>query len=395
MRYVSYVRDNPGKNRFMDEEQRKIDAWTKEHGVVLQKKYRDADDCVDGIRQLINDGVDRKYDRIILDSIYDFGENVGQADQTLRITFFPYGIYFICLDDGYTSEGKTEKELQAYFHEKRFAPQKERLKGYVSQGINVVPRTKKKVPQMPKKRRTAHRKNTSLMSVLLSITIDEKSGRRFEAVEREEGSYILHSKVRRKNVTSISYEKLVRAVYEKIKEEKLTAVCVSERMQDCNEEAEVQLAPLRKEALQLFWETEALVRRRQKIMESIKTDMSQPDETGQCENPEQYDKRQQCENPVRKTKEAADDLQQIEEALKDAEYRFEELVVQEKTIYKAFSKDNPWLKSYRDLEIPKVLTGDFLLDAVYRVLVKDDDTVEIITADDDYKDLLPREWMQP
>ena len=99
MRTVSYTRDTSREGHEAAAQQQNIENWAISHDVKIAERYTDAYDSLSDFRRLIQDGVDRRFDRIILDSIYACGENLNQASEVLLATFFPFGIHFTCIED--------------------------------------------------------------------------------------------------------------------------------------------------------------------------------------------------------------------------------------------------------------------------------------------------------
>ncbi len=90
------------------EQEKRIGRFAKEHGIEIIRHYGDFD-------ELLRDGVSRKFDLVILDSVYTAGKDLFTAREVLAYTFHPAGIEFRCALDGFDSAGKTADELKQYF----------------------------------------------------------------------------------------------------------------------------------------------------------------------------------------------------------------------------------------------------------------------------------------
>ena len=80
--------------------------------------YEDKSDDVlrdGGFEKLKEDGMMRKFDFVIVDSIYRCGKTVSNARDLLQMVFYPAGIGFAVLEDGFCSIGKSDGEMDEYF----------------------------------------------------------------------------------------------------------------------------------------------------------------------------------------------------------------------------------------------------------------------------------------
>lgn len=108
-----------------------IRAYAKENGFKISKTYSDRK--ADGnersaFDQMLQDGMRRDFDLVITDSLRRCGINIWEAQEVLMQTFFPAGIHFVIVEDGFSSIGKTTKEVEAYFSEERGKYNIEKLK---------------------------------------------------------------------------------------------------------------------------------------------------------------------------------------------------------------------------------------------------------------------------
>ena len=83
--------------------------------------------------QLLQDGIQRKFDAVIVDSVFRAGKDLWSAREVLLQTFHFAGIGFIVVEDGFISNGKTNDEAEAYFDQKYGLLRKENIRHRVNQ----------------------------------------------------------------------------------------------------------------------------------------------------------------------------------------------------------------------------------------------------------------------
>lgn len=466
MRYVSYVRDTSREGHEAAVQQQNIEKWAADHEAYpIMERYEDSYGSVDGFRKLISDGIDRRFDFIILDSIHACGESLSQAREVLLVTFFPFGIHFACVDDGFSSARKTEQEVTDYFLEKKadisraiiaramekkydspldgrdvrygyklsedrrylipdevtapvvkeifelfiagkncpdiakqmnaeghIVPIKYKHDAvgcvkeqeyswkyravrqiltnpiYTGQGIKKVRGQETLLEVEPLISRDDYEKVKSCFAALREKQGEIKeseykynvfSGRVWDAVTGQRLScktipktgirvfvkWRTDSTVRKEDRTrNIPYDAVVEMVLERLREEKRLAEKVRERIAADQAEMEKCLDRLREKALLLFWETESIVR------------------AGMTETLE-------------------DD-------------GFGEIMKQEAMIRRAFSAKNPWVDKYCNLEVGESVTKELVGAAVEKVLIADFADVEVVPLKKEWKQMLPKEWME-
>lgn len=297
MRYVSYVRDMTEDGNESEVQQANIDRWMiKNTGGLPVKVYVDDYGSTKGLQSLLDDGADRRFDCVVLDSLASCGENRSQTRYALLKVLSPAGIHFLCVKDGFCSEGKSEQEVDAYF------------KG------------KKPVSAGGTKR---GRKPATPEALLDKRMIDAESGEPLTALV-------------------LPYDEVEGMVLERLREEKHLAQCVMGRLTDCSEELDLALDPIREKATRAYAETAILLR--QNIFPEF-----------------------------------------------DA---FEGIMEEADEINKAFSPQNPWAKTYANLKIGERLTAELARKAVPEVLVSHDGSVSIRPAEEKWKQMLPKEWIE-
>ena len=107
MKCVSYTRTLPWKNHqsklTIAEQNQRIAAYLAEHKELdLQKKYSDRkndEKARAAFDQMTNDGVERKFDCIIVASMYYCGPDFPAVRQAIKETLYAAGIDLIVLDE--------------------------------------------------------------------------------------------------------------------------------------------------------------------------------------------------------------------------------------------------------------------------------------------------------
>ena len=127
MKCVSYTRTLPWKNHqgelTIDEQNQRIAAYLAEHKELdLQKKYSDRkndEKARTAFDQMTNDGVERKFDCIIVASMYYCGPDFPAARQAIEETLYAAGIDLIVLEESLDTRAVSRKEVEDYFEAKR------------------------------------------------------------------------------------------------------------------------------------------------------------------------------------------------------------------------------------------------------------------------------------
>ena len=127
MKCVSYTRTLPWKNHqsklTIAEQNQRIAAYLAEHKELdLQKKYSDRkndEKARAAFDQMTNDGVERKFDCIIVASMYYCGPDFPAVRQAIKETLYATGIDLIVLEEGLDTRAVSRKEVEDYFEAKR------------------------------------------------------------------------------------------------------------------------------------------------------------------------------------------------------------------------------------------------------------------------------------
>ena len=127
MKCVSYTRTLPWKNHQSEltiaEQNQCIAAYLAEHKELdLQKKYSDRkndEKAHIAFDQMTNDGVERKFDCIIVTSMYYCGPDFPAVRQAIKETLYATGIDLIVLEEGLDTRTASRKEVEDYFEAKR------------------------------------------------------------------------------------------------------------------------------------------------------------------------------------------------------------------------------------------------------------------------------------
>lgn len=122
MKCVSYTRTLPWKNHqgelTIAEQNQRIAAYLAEHKELdLQKKYSDRkndEKARTAFDQMTNDGVERKFDCIIVASMYYCGPDFPAARQAIEETLYAAGIDLIVLEESLDTRAVSRKEVEDY-----------------------------------------------------------------------------------------------------------------------------------------------------------------------------------------------------------------------------------------------------------------------------------------
>lgn len=124
MRCVSYTRTTscyPGADIPSDvitSQNERIKNYAVKHGWKIENRYSDRKKSKEentAFEQLLNDGIQRKFDAVIVDSIFRAGKDLWSAREVLLQTLHYAGIGFVVVEDDYISIGKSNAEAEAYF----------------------------------------------------------------------------------------------------------------------------------------------------------------------------------------------------------------------------------------------------------------------------------------
>lgn len=127
MKCVSYTRTMPWKNHtgeltIADQNQRIAEYLAEHKEMDLQKKYSDrkgVENASAAFDKMIDDGAERKFDCIIVASMYYCGPGFPAARQSIKETLYETGVDLIVLEEGLDTRTASRKEVEDYFEEKR------------------------------------------------------------------------------------------------------------------------------------------------------------------------------------------------------------------------------------------------------------------------------------
>lgn len=122
MKWVSYTRsissrigeENPSNT--IAEQNERIARYLKKCGCSVSEKYSDRKrtaEATEGFDKLVQDGMARKFDAVVVDSIFRCGRTLPFAIEALQRTFYPLGIQFAVVEDDFCSTDKTAEEVQS------------------------------------------------------------------------------------------------------------------------------------------------------------------------------------------------------------------------------------------------------------------------------------------
>ncbi|MCD8337849.1 MAG: recombinase family protein [Lachnospiraceae bacterium] len=128
MRCVSYTRaasNRPSisgtKPESIMAQNQRIQDFAKIHGWKIEKKYsdrkRDADEET-AFLEMKKDGMARKFDCVVIDSLYLCGKKTTLASDLFSLVFLPAGIHFAVVEDNIVSFEMDEKDAAEYLRNK-------------------------------------------------------------------------------------------------------------------------------------------------------------------------------------------------------------------------------------------------------------------------------------
>ena len=141
MRYVSYTKAVSWSRKNVDntipEQNEAISLWLKDNGgAALEKKYTDRKKDVEadaGFMEMIHDGMERKYDCIIVKDLTYLGNCLQAARHHILDTMYAAGIHLVVTDDHFDSSKVESKEVFQYFDAKRNEEHGDIFRNWLSQ----------------------------------------------------------------------------------------------------------------------------------------------------------------------------------------------------------------------------------------------------------------------
>jgi DNA invertase Pin-like site-specific DNA recombinase len=106
----------------ISQQNERIQQFIKERGWKLVKKYADRKkniDAEEAFQQMRSDGIERKFDMVVVDSLFRCGKNVSYAEDVLLKTFYFSGIHLSVVEDNLCSMDMTLEEVKSYFKKRK------------------------------------------------------------------------------------------------------------------------------------------------------------------------------------------------------------------------------------------------------------------------------------
>lgn len=128
MRCVSYTRTTSCKSSesiptdIIQQQNEQIQKYIQSHGWKLVAKYSDRkrdDNENTAFEEMTVDGISRKFDMVVVNSIDRCGKYISCAEDVLAKTFFPAGIHFSVVQDDFAASEKAEKKLVNILEKKK------------------------------------------------------------------------------------------------------------------------------------------------------------------------------------------------------------------------------------------------------------------------------------
>lgn len=115
-------KNHKGELTIADQNQRIAEYLAEHEEFDLQKKYSDrksVENASAAFDKMIDDGVGRKFDCIIVASMYYCGPGFPAARHAIKETLYETGVDLIVLEEGLDTRTASRKEVEDYFEEKR------------------------------------------------------------------------------------------------------------------------------------------------------------------------------------------------------------------------------------------------------------------------------------
>lgn len=118
MRCVSYTRTTSCKSSesiptdIIQQQNEQIQKYIQSHGWKLVAKYSDRkrdDNENTAFEEMTMDGISRKFDMVVVNSIDRCGKYISCAEDVLAKTFFPAGIHFSVVQDDFLQYRKKQR----------------------------------------------------------------------------------------------------------------------------------------------------------------------------------------------------------------------------------------------------------------------------------------------
>lgn len=106
VKYASCIPEKEIPSDIIRQQNDRIRKYIKSKGWELTEKYteRKKDTEAEEVFQTLReDGISRKFDMVVVDSIFRCGRNVSFAEDVLLKTFYPAGIHFAVVEDDFCS----------------------------------------------------------------------------------------------------------------------------------------------------------------------------------------------------------------------------------------------------------------------------------------------------
>lgn len=122
VRYTSCVFEKEIPSDIIKQQNERIQKYIKSHGWELAEKYTDRkqdSEAEDAFREMQRDGINRKFDMVVIDSIFRCGSNVSYAEDVLLKIFYPAGIHFSVVEDDFCSMYMSAEDVKEYVAQKK------------------------------------------------------------------------------------------------------------------------------------------------------------------------------------------------------------------------------------------------------------------------------------
>ena len=125
MRCVSYTRmvgvlhEDEIPSDIIARQNKSITAYAGSHGWKISEKYSDRKKDAGeeaAFRDMVTDGISRRFELVVMDSIFRCGKGLADAEQVMARVFFPAGIHFAVVEDDFCSIGLCQEICVSLFY---------------------------------------------------------------------------------------------------------------------------------------------------------------------------------------------------------------------------------------------------------------------------------------
>lgn len=383
MRCVSYTRTTSCKSSesiptdIIRQQNEQIQKYIQSHGWKLVAKYSDRkrdDNENTAFEEMTMDGISRKFDMVVVNSIDRCGKYISCAEDVLAKTFFPAGIHFSVVQDDFCSIEKSREEIDEYFRKEKIAVQiksmrefavREQIEGY----YNVHDEKYGYILSEDRKELLVEEEAATIVREVFQMLLDGVSVKKIADIMNERGveSPMVHNaRVGHKHWPHYENKWSEAIQSEMDMAERMTRYLETEAIQKLLQKEQQQYS---EKAWMIFQEMEQVEKDRIPIYEKFKNN--------ELTEPEYLDKKEE-----------------IQSQLQMYEMDFEGLMERFAEMKKAFSNENEWIKTFQRVELSEDLEFEHVKKWVDKIIVSNFKEVHVYLTMQRWRDYFPEEWLE-